>query len=319
MKKFLLNSALFIVLFFIAEKGMYYFLQKAPDREYDKRLEHLINGEMNKDLFVFGSSRGGGNILAEQIEKETGYSSYNLSYQGANIIYQNFILKTLLKYNNAPKKIIMVIDNPQEFTKVPTLNFRYDRLYPLSKYNYINNELIAQNERSIISKLFCLARINTSNFKTETINPPSLNPFESCGSRPVIRKKPTNDLIFINHSTDYSILDELPEYIAAFKNIQALCNANHIQLIFVFSPNFHVFNYEFKNRFEGLMLSENKIIVYDRLNPIYKNKDFFYDESHLMKNGAEVKISGLMMFLLAIFCCVNCKMCTLATNNIGFK
>ena len=95
MKKFLLNSALFIVLFFIAEKGMYYFLQKAPDREYDKRLEHLINGEMNKDLFVFGSSRGGGNILAEQIEKETGYSSYNLSYQGANIIYQNFILKYL--------------------------------------------------------------------------------------------------------------------------------------------------------------------------------------------------------------------------------
>jgi hypothetical protein len=128
MKRFLKNSILFIILFFIIEKGTYYFLYKSPEREYDKRLENVINGKVNKDLIVLGSSRGSGNIIASQIEKETGLSSFNLSYQGANIIYLEFILKTLLKFNKAPSKVLLAIDNPAEFTKVSTLNFRFDRL-----------------------------------------------------------------------------------------------------------------------------------------------------------------------------------------------
>ncbi|WP_158651233.1 hypothetical protein [Pseudotamlana carrageenivorans] len=297
MKQFLKNGLLFLILFFILEKGTYCFLEKAPKREYDKRLELIINGKMNKEVVVLGSSRGGGNILAEQIEKETGFTSYNLSYQGANITFQEFILRTLLTFNKVPKKVVLAIDNPHEFTIVPSLNFRLDRLYPLSKYNYINNELISQKDRSILSKFFYLDRINTSNFKIEIINAPSLNPMESRGSRPVIKRKKTKDLIFSNKSSDYSTKDESPKYVNAFKNIQILCKENNIQLIFVFSPNFHVFNYQFKNRFETLMLEGNKVVVYDSLNPIYENKSYFYDESHLLKEGAEVFTSEISAFI----------------------
>ena len=296
MKQFLKNGILFFILFFVIEKGVYYILDKSSEREYDKRLEYVIKGEMNKDLIVLGSSLGGGNIIAGQIEKETGYSAFNLSYQGADIMFKEFILKTLLKFNKPPKKIILAVDSPYEFIDKSTLNFRLDRLYPLSKYNYINAELIRQEENSIMSKLFYLARVRTSNFKTELINPPSLNPFESCGSRPVI-KNTQKDFVFSEAFSKYTITDEMPEKLKAFKEIQTLCKAYNIQLIFAFSPNYYNFNSKFKNRFEELMLSENKIIVYDSLNPVYRKKDNFYDALHLKKESAKVFTSEISEFI----------------------
>ena len=99
MRLFLKHILLFAVLFFIIEKSAWFLLELAPDRQYDKRLENLINGKINKDLLVIGSSRGAGNILAGQLEKQTGLTSYNLSYQGSNIEFHDFLLSILLKHN----------------------------------------------------------------------------------------------------------------------------------------------------------------------------------------------------------------------------
>ncbi|GAL81824.1 hypothetical protein JCM19274_383 [Algibacter lectus] len=179
MKQFLKHIILFGAILFIVDKGAYFILNKTSELEYDKRLENLLEGKMNKALFVFGSSRGSGNIIASQLQKETGYSSYNLSYQGANILYQEFILKTLLEFNNTPKKIIIAIDNPYEFNDKTTLQFRNDRLYPLSKYNYINNQLIRLGERSLLSKGLYFARVSGSMFRMKTVGPPKFKSF--CG------------------------------------------------------------------------------------------------------------------------------------------
>ncbi len=285
MKRFLKIGILFFTLFFILEKGTYYLLDKAPKREYDKRLDLVLRGQMNKDLIVLGSSRGGSNIIAKQIQEKTGLEAYNLSYQGANVIFQDFVFKTLLKFNKPPKKVVLAIDNPYEFKNEPSLQFRLDQLHPLSKYNYINNALINHGEQNILSKLFCLARVSKLTFNK--VKEPLLNPFESCGSRPII-KKTKKDIIYKEGSLNYLIEDESLKHLAAFKNIQTLCKANNIELIFLFSPNYHAFNSKFKNRFSELLLPENKILIYDSLNPIYKNKDYFYDISHLNKKGAKI-------------------------------
>ncbi len=291
------NIVLFFVFFFVFEKGSYIFLHRAPDLEYDRRLEHVINGTINKDIIVLGSSRGSGNIIAGQIEKSTPYSCYNLSYRGSNIVFQEFVFKTLLKYNEAPKKVILVIDNPQEFLKAKTLNFRADRLFPLSKYNYINDELIRQDKRNLLSKLFYSARLSLATLKIKKVRPPSIALLDSYGSRPII-KESKRDLVFLDTIVkDYAKEKEEQNYIKAFKNIQALSKQKNIELIFAFCPNFQSFNNSFIKRFEKMILPENKIFVYDSLNPMYKQKKYFYDISHLNKKGAEVFTSEIITFI----------------------
>lgn len=297
MKKFLIRGILFFLLFFIVEKSAYYFSYVSPEREYDKRLESLMNGEINKELIVLGSSIGAGNIIAGQIEEQTGLSSYNLSYPGSDITFHKFILATLLEFNKKPQKIILLIDNPYEFIEVATLKYRFDRLYPLSMYNYINDELIKQNEKNEFSKLFCLARINKSNLKFGSVEIPVQNPIDASGSMPFIKRDSTVSMDFSTKVSAYSTLDELPEKLKAFEDIQRLCAEANIELIFVFSPYYRTFNDSFKNRFQKLMRSDNKIMVYDTLNPIYKNKDHYFDESHLMNHGATIFTTEITTFI----------------------
>lgn len=297
MKTFLYKVVLFGVFFFVVDKGAYFFLYKAPELEHDKRLEYIINGKINKDIIILGSSKGASDIIAGQIEKETKLSSYNLSYPGSNVIFHNFILSSLLKFNKKPKKIILVIDNPYLLINVPSLNFRLDRLYPLSKYDYINNTLIDRGEKTVLSKMFFLEKLNKSNLKLKKITPPDNNPIDKYGSMPFISTVVKQEFNYNSIVSKYDMNSEVKENINAFKNIQALCKVNNIELTFVFSPYYQSFNFEFKDRFKKLMLPENKIMVYDTLNPIYKDKTYFYDVSHLMENGAKIFTSELSKFI----------------------
>ena len=153
MKRFLLHIALFVLLFLIIDQIFYVFIAHAPKKEYDQRLQQVLDGQMNKDVIILGSSRGANNIIAKQLEDSTGWSAYNLSYRGSNIEFQEFLLKTLLKYNQPPKYLLLVIDNESEFKTVSTLNFRYDRLFPLKNYAYINDYLISHHKQNVLKQL----------------------------------------------------------------------------------------------------------------------------------------------------------------------
>ena len=115
MKPFIFKLCLFCITFFIVEKVFYIFLQISPSLEVDKRLEKLIDGEINKDLIILGSSRGARNIIASQLDSALGISSYNLSYLGSDITFHEFILETYIKFNNPPKIVVLVIDEPDAF------------------------------------------------------------------------------------------------------------------------------------------------------------------------------------------------------------
>lgn len=287
MQQFLKNSLLFLIIFFIIDKGFFYFLAKAPEREYDTRLEQVLQGKMNKDIIILGSSRGADNILAEQIEKATMMKTFNLSYQGSNIMFQYFVLNTLLQFNKKPKRVILSIDNPYEFNIEKSLIFRIDRLLPLAKYNYINNELIAQKEKSLFSKVFCLGRLGREQITFDQKKKTSVIPIDSFGSMPLYQKKDASVLVFAKSKKIYLESNENKEKLLAFKKIQQLCKENSIDLIYVFPPSFGEFNKVFYNRFLKEVNVKNAI-VYDSLNPIYKDASYFYDESHLLEKGAKI-------------------------------
>jgi len=288
---------MFALVFFILDKIFYIFLYTAPQLEADKRLELLLNGKINKELIVMGSSRGAYNIVASQIEKETGKSAYNISYAGSSVQFQLFLFKTLLKFNKKPETIILSIDNPSEFLHEKTLSFRYDRLYPLEKYNYINDELIKQNDKSKLSWFLCLGRVNKSNLNFTKKNAAADSPILACGSMPFIRDSDKKEITFNLKKERYPIEQELKGKREAFLELEQICHANSIKLIYCFAPNFRVYNPALENRIKSISIPENKFFVYDTTNLSYKNKEYFHDDSHLNIKGAKLFTSELSKFI----------------------
>jgi len=296
MKLFFKNIIIFTVVFFVIEKASWFLLGFAPSNQNDKRLGELLNGEINKELIVLGSSRGAGNILVGQLEKETGLSSYNLSYQGSNVNFHEFVLKTLLEFNKKPKTILLSIDNPSHFSSDVSIKFRSDVLEPYTKHNYINSTLIDKGINNRLSHFFCLSRLNKSHFRLKKGKVSSINPLDEYGSMPLIKKK-NLDLKYNSAISPYSKTKEAMDKINAFKSIQNLCHANDIELIYVFSPNFRPFNHNFYKRFKELIKPNEKVILFDKSKQVYQNPEYFYDYAHLLENGAEIFTSEISAFL----------------------
>lgn len=286
MKKLLINILIFCIAFFMLDKVFYVFLMLSPTLEKDKRLEKVINGEINKDLIVLGSSIGARNIIAGQIEDSLKISSYNLSYPGSNIEFHEFVLRSLLKFNKKPKIVLLALDNPAELLPNGTINFRLDRLYPLAKYNYINNEMIKQGEKNFLSEFLVLARISETNFNFREKHFSNLDTIIGCGSMPISFQRKESKFNFNNKNNNDHIKDELPNKVESFLRFQKLCTSNNIKLYLVFSPYFKINNRSFEKRIKQLSSPEVSFYSYDTLNKAYKDKSFFYDESHLQYKGA---------------------------------
>lgn len=296
MKRFIKHILLFFLIFFIVEKVAWFLLDTAPKREYDTRLEQLINGKINKDLIVIGSSRGAGNILAGQLEQETGLSSYNLSYQGTDITFHEFILKTLIRYNNAPKYVLLNIDSPGAFLDSNSIIFRTDILLPYTNNNYINSKLIEEEANNSLSHIFLTLRLNRNHFRYSKKVAREENPLDVYGSMPLLKDKKSG---FLYHEIDqpYDRNMEQVSKLSALKRIQDICSQNNIKLTYIISPSFKKFSNNFYERLKGLSKREEHILVYDTLNPIYKNEAYFFDAAHLMKNGAQIFTSEISKFI----------------------
>ena len=299
MKKFLQNLLIFGLLFFVLDKIFIFFIAVSPDKEVDKRLELLINGKVNKELVVLGSSRGARNIIASEIEKKTGHSAYNLAYPGSDIEFHEFIVRSLLKFNNAPKVILLSVDYPMALLPDSILNFRLDRMYPLVKYNYINDELIARGEKNIIaSNLFALSRMNKTNFDIRQKKFTALDTLYADGSMPISFQKPNEDWSPSKGSA-YNQKKELQVKVACFQKIIALCQEKNIKLIIIQPPLLDDMDDAFKKRLQQLSHFKVPFLEYNTQNPVYKNKEYFYDKTHLNRKGAMIFTDEIADYIIA--------------------
>lgn len=297
MKKFIYTLLLFVTAFFIFDKIFIFFIYLAPNSEIDMRLEQLITGKINKECIVIGSSRGARNIIAKQIEKGTGLSTYNLSYPGSDIEFHEFLLRSLLKFNQKPKIVLLAVDDPSELLPSQSIKFRLDLLYPIVKYTYINNELIARGEKNYLSKILCLSRINKSNFDLRKKHFSALDTIIDCGSMPISFQRENRIFKYDTINQYYLIKNELTNKVNAFTNFQQMCNNNGIKLYVVFSPNFRQHNFLFEKRIKELTNNNLGYFIYDFSNIIYKDKSYFYDEAHLQTKGARIFTDELVKFL----------------------
>lgn len=298
MKRFLKHILFFSIGFVIIDKFFLPVLLVAPQLEVDNRLEQVINGKMNKEILIFGSSRGAQNIMASQIEDSLGRSTYNLSYQGSGITYHEFLLSTVLKFNKKPEIVLLTLDDPIAFVnKTKAVSFKYNRLYPLAKYKYINEELIDRGDRNWLSRYFVLSRLNTRNLRLWKKSFTPLDTIRSNGSIPIAIQKPDRDWLYVHPNEIHDFGGESVQKIEAFLNFQALCYDNGIDLILVFPPNFYPHDQEFEDHIKGLSSERILSFRYDTLDHRFKDSSYFYDESHLKWNGAIIFTDQLIAYL----------------------
>ncbi|MEO9894563.1 hypothetical protein [Aurantibacter sp.] len=299
MSGFIKKIIFFAIAFFVFDKIFYAFLFISPHLESDKRLEKLVNGEINKEIIILGSSRGARNIIAKQIEDSLHLSSFNLSYPGSDIAFQEFLLQTLLANNKKPKAIILTLDDPIQLMPNDFINFRFDRLYPLAKYESINNEMIKRREKNFLSRFLILSRINQVNFNITEKKYSIWDSIRSNGSMPISFQSKDAAFNYDNAAQTYNKDNESLAKIKSFTNFQRLCLDNSIALHLIFPPNYKSHNRQFENRIRQLTHSEVSLFVHDTLNDVYHDKSYFFDERHLLVNGAVVFTNELIDMLKA--------------------
>ncbi len=288
MSRFLKYIFVFAAVFFLFDKLFYVFLFVSPTLEVDKRLEKMLNGDIDEDVIIFGSSRGARDIIAHQIEDSLSLAAYNLSYPGSDIEFHLFLLQTFLHFNKNPEIVVLTIDDQGELLPGTALNFRLDRLYPLAKYKYINDEMIKRKENTFLSRFLVLARLNQRNFDIRKKHFSVLDTITSCGSMPISYQMKEKDFSYYNSPQIYDPTQELAVKIKAFAKFQEICIANNIKLYLIFPPNFKDYNALFEKRIRQITLPGISIFVYDSLISSYHDKSFYYDNVHLQTKGAVI-------------------------------
>jgi hypothetical protein len=274
MKSFLLKSLLFLAVFFILEKALILIRDTAPERELDKRLEYILNGKIDADVVVMGSSRGARDIIASAIADSLHTTAYNLSYPGSNIFFHEYLLEKLLQFKNKkPRLVILAADDPSELSLDNSINFRFDRLYPLVKYEDVRKTLIEKEEKDkILSQLFVVHQLGLSNFD--------------------LRKKhfDPQDTLLADGSMPISFRSK------KFK--PSFSNKYNVVLLLALAPNFGNPSIGFQQRMEEYATPlDAHVMIYDTIKPIYKNENYYFDAGHLTTEGAAVFTGDIIHYV----------------------
>lgn len=299
MIKFAKKLLLFVVLFLVYDKLFIIMTHFSAEAEIDKRLEYLVNGQISKDVVIIGSSRGSRDIIAGQIEDETGLSAYNLCYPGSNVEFHDFILQTLIRFNEPPKIVFLMVDDNEEFRDGGArILFRRDRLYPLVKYQYIWKEMAHRGYLdNDLSSFIVLQRLNKYNFDLRQKRFTPIDTIFSCGSMPCSWQKEGVDWAYDSSERLYPVEKEVPEKVSTFQNMINSCNNNGIKLIILFPPNYRSPSQSFEDKIRQLSGENASFYHYNGENPIYKNRDYYYDKDHLKRDGATIYTNELIAFL----------------------
>ncbi len=299
MKKFLIRLAIFTVFFFLVDKLFIFVRNAGPALEVDRRLEKILEGQINADLLVFGSSRGARSVIAQRFIDSLGVSAYSLAYPGSDVTFHEYLLRKTLevKGNKKPKTVILVVDDSDELKPSKSLKFRFDRMYPLVKYKSVRDEMVKRKEKKpIITELLVLHQMNKSNFLFKQRKFTKNDSIMPCGSMPISHQKKTFDKKYNTEIYNYTREDELIQKIKAFRTFKDHCKDNNIQLIVAIPPNFRKVTVGFVPRLKQVMEGYGTVFMYDESRPEYSNSDFFFDNTHLQKVGSEIYTMELVHY-----------------------
>jgi hypothetical protein len=297
-KKRIYRLLLFVFILFILDQSIgRLIVHFASKYKFDQRIGNLINNQLNKDVFILGSSRALNGIDPETIEKETNLTCFNLSYSGSNILFHETLLDLILLSDNQPTTIIYNIDDPGTLLNLDNqVIYKKEELFPYVYNDNVNKIVADKLDKKVWATRLSATYHNNINLvsavkyllRGKEVPSIEINNIDTNGANLMLgHQKGCEDLTFEKIKFKYE--NESLAYANSFQNIISKCEKNNINLIIVSTPVYYAPTLGFKERISEL--SENKL-VYNYPNEFIDNQ-YFYNHGHLNKKGA-IRFSQLL-------------------------
>ena len=300
MKKFIIKSSLFVVVFFVVsfllQEMIFWGINLISVGEFGV-LNKIEHGEINAEILISGSSRTLKGINPVVIEEETGLSCYNISSDGVSLEIQVPKLKMYLNKNKPPKILVQNVsilggwisnsiyepykylpylsdDDLLEGLEKIDSDFWIHKYIPVSNLIYFNFDfyvtLLSELKNSILGENNLIKGFYPDNSKWAT----SLEQLKI--------RRPNG--ITVSISNKYNIyLNELIK----------VCKFYNIKLVLVSLPYHHAI-YKIENKkmdvksyYERKCYGNNIYFADYSDSEIAKSTMYFYNFTHLNKKGAD--------------------------------
>jgi len=267
----------------------------------------VYSGNINADLFIYGSSRAWVQISPKIIQDSLNISSYNFGMDGHNFWLQYLRHKEILKFNKKPKYIIMSLD---VFTLQKRKDlFNYQQFLPFMLWNHdIKKYTSSYVGFSLYDYYLPLIRymhkpgVLYAAFKSFIGYKPD---FERIKGYKGMERVWNNDLDKAKSKLAFYKIKFDPATVVLFEQFINECNSNGIKLILVYSPEYiegqnYVTNRgEVISKYKYFANKYNLIFIDYSQDKISMQKQFFYNSEHLNKKGSEIFTNELVRDLKA--------------------
>ena len=266
-------------------------IKTANYREITKWNE-VVQGGINAEILVVGSSRALVHFDCEYIEKVSGKSCYNLGFDGTTYPLQKLMLKLYLDKNEQPKEIIWSLDF-HSFSDASNF-YGFEQLIPYLS-NYHVKEMLSLHKTPYYQFFIPIFRYSY-NPKMKIIG---LYSFLGNYSRKPILKKGYRyqdkvwDSTFINFVRRHPHGKDVAFERAIYKDFEIISYElnSMLNLTWILTPYYYEAIEKISNRGkikEYFINSSDSLNIsfYDMSNnSISKNKNLFYNGSHMNQKG----------------------------------
>lgn len=255
----------------------------------------ILEGEINDDLLIYGSSRAWRHLDPKYIEQQTGMLAYNFGVDGHAFDIQNLRHELNLKHNKPPKVILYSVDintlgrskglyNDEQF-----LPFFYsDTLFNYFTKKYQNFSFIDYN---IPLMRYSGQKKSLTYFVKEVIRWPQKE-VRSKGFAPHVGAWNTDyKKASENRASYYKTINR--NTVEHFDAFLVDAHSKHISVILMYTPEHVLGQNLIENRAEIVrvfdsLAKKNKIPFFDYSKATMNtNIDYFYNSLHLNENGVQ--------------------------------
>jgi len=265
----------------------------------------IYNKNIDADIAIYGSSRAWVHISPKIIEDSLNLKAYNFGIDGHNFWLQYLRNKEYLKYNKAPKVIILSVD-VFSFAKRKDL-YELNQFKPYMLWNGDINKFTSSYDGFNFEDYYLpLIRYYGSMRGSGSVIKPSSNEslYRNKGYKGMERKW-NNDLAKAKLEKKYFSINIDSDTVSLFNQFLLECKSNEITVILVYTPEYIDGQNFVKNREKIIKIYNDFSNKYDLLFLDYSDdnlcmqKEYFYNASHLNKKGSEIFTSKLAQDLKA--------------------
>ena len=258
----------------------------------DNRIGLLLDGKINADIIVLGSSRALNNYNPAVIDSVTGKSCYNLGVSGSNILFHETMLDLVLSRKQLPELVIYNVDDYGALCKMDGIVYRKDVLYPFVDAPLVGDAVSRElNKNKWVSRLSGSYRhnvnfINALKYLTEGREAAdySTTNFDANGSNLLLMRAEDRVPQYGSQRALKQMPPLEPGHVDALKRIISKCRDKNVDLLLSLPPLYMPSTPGFEDALRSMAGDDVRIVSF--AGSLTNAQDFF-NTDHLNKQGAD--------------------------------